>query len=179
MADTILIWTDGACKGNPGPGGWGATIWKTLQDGSMTHCHDLYGGSAHTTNNIMELTACIEALKSLAGDYIVTLYTDSKYVKEGISLWIWAWRRNGWVTKQNTAVCNKDLWIELFDLAKRYCVKFHWVKGHSDNELNWRADALANIGCEFAKIQDYKLAYSKDDLAQIVFNPAKEMRDSK
>ncbi len=137
---TVTIHTDGACKGNPGPGGWGALLeWGG-------HEKELSGGEAHTTNNRMELTAVIRALESLRRRCEVDLYTDSQYVKNGISTWIHGWKRNGWKTSDRKAVKNVELWRELDALAERHHIRWHWVKGHSNHAGNDRADALANRG---------------------------------
>jgi len=140
MTGTVTIYTDGACKGNPGPGGWGALlVWGD-------HEKELFGGEPATTNNRMELTAVIRALESLKRRCDVELYTDSQYVQNGIRTWIHVWKRNGWKTADRKAVKNDDLWRELDALAGRHRVRWHWVKGHSDHQLNDRADALANRG---------------------------------
>jgi ribonuclease HI len=140
MSSPVVIYTDGACKGNPGPGGWGALLaW----DG---HERELCGGEHHTTNNRMELTAVIKALESLKRSCDVELYTDSQYVKQGIERWIHGWKRNGWLTSDRKPVKNAELWRELEQLAARHRVQWHWVRGHDDNPGNTRADALANRG---------------------------------
>jgi ribonuclease HI len=138
--NTVVIYTDGACKGNPGPGGWGAL----LRAGA--HERELFGGEAHTTNNRMELTAVIRALQSLTRPCPVEIYTDSQYVKNGIETWIHGWRRNGWKTADKKPVKNEDLWRELSALAAQHQVTWHWVKGHADSAGNLRADELANRG---------------------------------
>ena len=136
----VSIYTDGACKGNPGPGGWGAlVVWRDREK-------ELFGGDPATTNNRMELTAVIRALDSLTRSCAVELYTDSQYVKNGIESWIHGWKRNGWKTADRKAVKNAELWRELDTLAARHHVRWHWVKGHSDHPGNERADALANRG---------------------------------
>jgi len=140
MTERVAIHTDGACKGNPGPGGWGALLeWGGREK-------ELYGGEAHTTNNRMELTAVIRALASLTRDCDVDLYTDSQYVKNGIESWIHGWKRNGWKTADRKPVKNAELWRELDQLAGRHRIRWHWVKGHNDHAGNERADALANRG---------------------------------
>ena len=141
----IVIHTDGACKGNPGVGGWGAL----LESGE--HVTDLFGGEAHTTNNRMEPTAVIRALESLKRRSEVDLYTDSQYVKNGIESWIHGWRRNGWKTSHKKDVRNADLWRELGDQVARHDITWHWVRGHADNPGNTRADALANQGVAAAR----------------------------
>jgi len=139
---SVVIYTDGACKGNPGPGGWGAL----LRSGS--HERELFGGEAHTTNNRMELTAVIRALDSLKRSCAVDLFTDSQYVKNGIETWIRNWRRNGWKTADKKPVKNEDLWRALDEAVARHEVKWHWVKGHAEDVDNERADALANRGVD-------------------------------
>jgi ribonuclease HI len=136
----VTVYTDGACKGNPGPGGWGA--WLSC-DG---HDKELSGGEALTTNNRMELTAVIEALASLKRTCEVTLFTDSQYVRKGITEWIHNWKRRGWKTADNKPVKNADLWQRLETLASVHHIEWRWVKGHSGDPGNERADALANRG---------------------------------
>ena len=136
----IHVYTDGACKGNPGPGGWGALV---VADGRE---RELYGGERATTNNRMELTAVIRALESLDAASEVELHTDSQYVKNGIETWIHGWKRNGWKTAERKAVKNDDLWRELDALVQRHTIRWHWVKGHADTPGNVHADALANRG---------------------------------
>jgi ribonuclease HI len=137
---SVAIYTDGACKGNPGPGGWGALlVWGD-------HERELFGGEPATTNNRMELLAVIRALESLRRRCEIDLYTDSQYVKNGIQSWIHAWKRNGWKTADRKPVKNAELWRELDDLAAKHDVRWHWVRGHSDHPGNERADALANRG---------------------------------
>jgi ribonuclease HI len=136
----VVIHTDGACKGNPGPGGWGALVDR---DGRV---EELSGGELATTNNRMEMTAVIRALESLSPGTIVELYTDSQYVKNGIETWIHGWKKNGWKTADRKPVKNADLWRELDALAARHRISWHWVRGHNDHPGNERADALANEG---------------------------------
>lgn len=136
----VEIWTDGACKGNPGPGGWG--VW--LRSG--THEKELFGGEKLTTNNRMELTAVIEALSSLKRTCEVTVHTDSEYVRKGITEWIHGWERRGWKTADGKPVKNAELWRRLDALRKLHHVQWRWVKGHAGNVGNERADALANRG---------------------------------
>ena len=140
MRARVAIYTDGACKGNPGPGGWGALLQYRGRE------RELYGGEAATTNNRMELTAVIRALETLKRRSDVALYTDSQYVKNGIETWIHAWKRNGWRTSDRKSVKNADLWLELERLAGEHDIEWHWVKGHADTEGNHRADELANRG---------------------------------
>jgi ribonuclease HI len=139
---TVEIYADGACKGNPGPGGWGVFMR------AGAHEKELWGGERDTTNNRMELTAVIRALEALKRPVPVKLYTDSKYVQQGISAWIHNWKRNGWRTADKKPVKNADLWQELDVLAKQFQVEWTWVKGHAGNPGNERADELANRGIE-------------------------------
>ena len=143
--NTIKIFTDGACKGNPGLGGWGALI---LENGEET---EIYGGSFNTTNNKMELTATIEALKYFKNSKIIDLYTDSKYVKNGITEWINNWKINGWKNAAKKSVKNSELWKELDQLTSYHKVSWYWVKGHSNHRENDIADALANKGIDELK----------------------------
>ena len=138
----VTIYTDGACKGNPGPGGWGA--W--LATGG--HEKDLCGGEKLTTNNRMELTAVIEALASLKRSCEVTIYTDSEYVRKGITEWIHGWKQRSWKTADRKPVKNAELWQRLDALRALHAVDWRWVKGHSGDPGNERADALANKGAE-------------------------------
>ena len=135
---TVTLYTDGACSGNPGPGGWGAI----LCDGE--HELSLSGGEAHTTNNRMELTAVIEGLKKLKEPCIVELYSDSKYVIDALSKgWAWGWKKKGWVKSDKKPALNPDLWDVLLALVQTHEVHYHWVKGHADNAYNNRCDAMA------------------------------------
>jgi len=134
----IEAYTDGACRGNPGPGGWGAI----LRYGD--HEKELKGGEAETTNNRMELTAAIRALEALRRPCEVDLYTDSQYLRLGITQWMQGWKKNGWKTSGKKPVKNQDLWQALEAAAARHEVRWHWVKGHSGHPENERADALAN-----------------------------------
>ncbi len=136
----VTIYTDGACKGNPGPGGWGALLVFGDRE------REIFGGEAATTNNRMELTAVIRALESLRRACDVELYTDSQYVKNGFQSWIHTWKRNGWKTADRKPVKNADLWRELDTMAARHRIRWHWVRGHADDPGNVRADALANRG---------------------------------
>jgi len=139
---TVEIFTDGACKGNPGPGGWGALLRYQGTEKS------LYGGEAHTTNNRMELRAAIEALASLKEPCEVALTTDSQYVRQGITEWIVNWKKRGWRTASKEPVKNVDLWQALDEQCQRHQVKWHWIKGHSGHRENEMADVLANRGIE-------------------------------
>jgi ribonuclease HI len=136
----IDIYTDGACKGNPGPGGWGAYLI------SGAHEKEIFGGEAETTNNRMELTAVIEALRMLKNPSKIRLFIDSQYVKNGINLWISNWKRTGWKTSNKKPVKNVDLWMVLDELVPRHEIEWIWVKGHAGNLGNERADDLANRG---------------------------------
>lgn len=133
----VEIFTDGACKGNPGPGGWGAILRSNGKE------RELSGGEVPTTNNRMELMAAIEALKALKKPCHVQLWTDSNYVRDGITKWIHGWRRNGWRTADRKPVKNAELWQELLEAASRHEVNWHWVRGHSGHPENDRVDALA------------------------------------
>jgi ribonuclease HI len=141
----VKIWTDGACSGNPGPGGWGVLLL------AGTRRKELFGGDPDTTNNRMELMAAIEALKALKKASAVTLHTDSTYVKDGLTKWIHGWKKNGWKTAAKKPVKNKDLWIALDDACQRHEIKWVWVKGHAGDEGNEKADELARRGAEEAR----------------------------
>jgi ribonuclease HI len=145
MMDRIEIWTDGACSGNPGPGGWGVLL---RAGGKET---ELYGGDPATTNNKMELMAAIVALESQPRGAEVILHTDSQYVKDGLTKWILGWKRNGWKTADKKPVKNQDLWMRLDLAASAHKVDWRWVKGHSGHAENDRADALARKGCDEAR----------------------------
>ncbi len=138
----VEIFTDGACSGNPGPGGWGAI----LRAGE--HEREMWGGDSETTNNRMELMAAIEALEALKGPSTVDLHTDSTYVKDGITKWIYNWQRNGWKTAAKKPVKNVDLWQRLQEAMARHEISWHWVKGHAGHPENERADELARRGIE-------------------------------
>ena len=140
----VEIWSDGACRGNPGPGGWGALLRANGVE------KELYGGEAGTTNNRMELMAAIRGLEALKRPSRVRLYTDSIYVMKGITAWIHAWKRKGWRTADKKPVKNEDLWRELDRLAAQHRVEWQWVKGHSGHPENERADQLANKGIPVA-----------------------------
>jgi ribonuclease HI len=141
-AEQVIIYTDGGCRGNPGPGGWGVLmIYNEIEK-------ELYGGENDTTNNRMELTAAIKALDALKRPCQVVLYTDSKYVKDGVTSWIHNWRKRGWKTANKQAVKNADLWKELDAIANKHQVDWRWVKGHDGNPGNERADTLANRGID-------------------------------
>lgn len=136
----VVIYTDGACKGNPGPGGWGVVLR------SGAHEKELFGGERSTTNNRMELTAVIEALASLKRSCDVAIYTDSEYVRKGITEWIHGWKQRGWKTADRKPVKNAELWQRLEALAALHRVEWHWVRGHNGDPGNERADELANQG---------------------------------
>ena len=144
QAKAIHIYTAGACKGNPGPGGWGALLRFNGEE------RELFGGEASTTNNRMELTAVIEALGALKRPSHVMLHTDSQYVQKGITEWIHGWKARGWRTASKEPVKNVDLWKRLDEAAARHDIHWIWVKGHAGHEGNERADALANKGVEAA-----------------------------
>jgi ribonuclease HI len=140
MTERVTIYTDGACSGNPGPGGWGAILSFGDQE------KELMGGEAHTTNNRMELTAAISALEALKRACSVDLHTDSEYVKNGITTWIKSWKKNGWRTADKKPVKNVDLWQRLDAALTNHQVRWHWVKGHAGHAMNERADQLARDG---------------------------------
>jgi ribonuclease HI len=137
MSERVAIWTDGACSGNPGPGGWAAI----LRYGSREK--ELSGGEVLTTNNRMELLAAISALEALSRSCPVDLYTDSQYLRRGVTEWLKNWKKNGWRTADRKPVKNEDLWRRLDEAAHRHAVAWKWVRGHADDEMNHRADALA------------------------------------
>nr|WP_218964676.1 ribonuclease HI [Snodgrassella alvi] len=141
----VTLYTDGACKGNPGVGGWGAF----LQSGH--HSKELFGGEANTTNNRMELTAVIQGLAALKRPCIVNIYTDSQYVKKGMQEWIHNWKARGWKTAANQPVKNVELWQALDAEVNKHQVHWHWVKGHAGHSGNEKADELANRGVELVK----------------------------
>ena len=138
----VEVYADGACKGNPGPGGWGVLL---IEAGSE---RELHGGEPATTNNRMELTAVIRALESLTRACEVDVYTDSQYVQKGMTEWLAAWKRRGWRTADRQPVKNEDLWRHLDDEARHHKVEWHWVRGHAGHPGNERADALANLGVD-------------------------------
>lgn len=142
----VEIFTDGACRGNPGPGGWAALLRTGARE------RELAGGETLTTNNRMELTAAIRALEVLKKPCRVALHTDSQYVREGITKWIHGWRRNGWRTADRKPVKNAELWQALLDAAERHRVEWHWVKGHSGHPENDRVDALACAAADAQRI---------------------------
>lgn len=143
----IIIYTDGACSGNPGPGGWGAYLTYGK------YSKKIYGHESHTTNNRMELLAAIKALEALVKPSEVILYTDSIYLKNGITTWIQNWLKNNWITSNKELVKNVDLWQTLYSLTQKHQITWRWVKGHSDDIGNQIADELASRGREIAKCQ--------------------------
>ncbi|MGH8715286.1 MAG: ribonuclease HI [Burkholderiales bacterium] len=148
MLDTVEIYTDGACKGNPGIGGWGALLKYSGRT------RELFGGEALTTNNRMELTAVIKALAALKRTCKVKLHTDSRYVQQGISEWIHDWKKRGWRTADKKPVKNDDLWKRLDELASKHQIEWVWVEGHAGDEGNEHADSLANLGVESVMVKE-------------------------
>ena len=142
MTKRVTIYTDGACRGNPGPGGWGALLSYN------GHERELFGGEANTTNNRMELTAAIRALEALSRACAIDLYTDSTYVRQGIMAWMHNWKKNGWKTAAKKPVKNAELWQALDAACQRHDIEWHWVKGHSGDPGNEAADRLANRGID-------------------------------
>ena len=142
MTDAVIIYTDGACRGNPGPGGWGVIL------NYKGKIKELYGAEMHTTNNRMELMAAIQALESLTRPCLVQLNSDSSYVLKGITEWMPNWKKRGWKTAAKTPVKNEDLWRRLDAALAKHKIEWKWVKGHSGDTGNDRADALANLGIE-------------------------------
>jgi ribonuclease HI len=140
MSGRVSIWTDGACSGNPGPGGWGAVLRYGERE------KELKGGEPLTTNNRMELTAAIAALETLTRPCIVALHTDSQYLRGGVTGWLATWKRNGWRTSDKKPVKNEDLWRRLDDAVARHDIDWLWVRGHAGDPLNERADELAREG---------------------------------
>jgi ribonuclease HI len=140
--ESVEVYADGACRGNPGPGGWGVLLRAKGVE------KELFGGEPHTTNNRMELTAVIRALEALKRPCTIRVYTDSQYVQKGISEWISAWKRRGWRTADKKPVKNVDLWERLDALVSTHDIEWHWVRGHAGHDDNERADALANRGID-------------------------------
>jgi ribonuclease HI len=140
--ERVVVYTDGACSGNPGPGGWGAILAYRGKE------RELWGGEADTTNNRMELTAAIKALEALKRPMTVEIHTDSQYLRDGITRWMHGWKRNGWKTASKQPVKNQELWRELDRLAHVHDIDWHWVKGHAGHPENERADALARRGID-------------------------------
>ena len=141
----LFAWTDGACSGNPGPGGWGV-LMRAMDGGTVVKERELAGGEALTTNNRMELMAAISALEVLARPSTITITTDSAYVKNGVTQWIHGWKRNGWKTADRKPVKNVELWQRLDDAQRRHSVTWAWIKGHAGHPKNERADELARGG---------------------------------
>jgi len=145
VSDTVELYTDGACSGNPGPGGWGCILrFKGVEK-------ELCGGEPDTTNNRMEMKAVISGLEALKRTCTIDVYTDSQYVQKGITEWIWGWKKRGWKTADNKPVKNADLWQELDALVRKHKVSWHWVKGHAGHPENERADELARKGLQEAR----------------------------
>ncbi|MBW4707276.1 ribonuclease HI [Roseobacter sp. YSTF-M11] len=141
----LFAYTDGACSGNPGPGGWGV-LMRAMEGDTVIKERELKGGEAETTNNRMELLAAINALESLSRSSTITIVTDSNYVKNGITSWIFGWKKNGWKNAAKKPVANAGLWQRLDAANARHDVTWHWVKGHAGHPENERADALARAG---------------------------------
>lgn len=145
LTSAVTIYTDGACSGNPGPGGWGAILISGERE------RELWGGEGHTTNNRMEMMAAIQALEALTRPCKVELHTDSQYLRQGITEWISGWKARGWKTAAKAPVKNEDLWRRLDEARARHDVSWRWVKGHAGHPLNERADGLAGRGCAEAR----------------------------
>lgn len=154
MAD-LFAWTDGACSGNPGPGGWGVLL-RAIDGGAVVKQRELQGGAAETTNNRMELMAAISALEVLERESAITIITDSAYVKNGVTGWIHGWKRNGWKTSANKPVANVELWQRLDTAQARHRVTWEWIKGHAGHPENERADELARAGMKPFKPVSFK-----------------------
>jgi ribonuclease HI len=155
---SVTVYSDGACSGNPGPGGWGAILI------SGEHRKELYGGEPQTTNNRMELLAAISALEALKRPSVVELHTDSQYLRNGITAWIHGWKKNGWKTADRKPVKNAELWQRLDALRARHEVRFHWVKGHAGHAENERADELAREGMKpFRKLRSAGASRPEED----------------
>ena len=146
MSD-LFAWTDGACSGNPGPGGWGV-LMRAMKDGEVAKERELKGGEPDTTNNRMELMAAIAALEALTRPSTITITTDSAYVKNGVTGWIHGWKKNGWRTAARKPVKNEDLWRRLDEAQSRHSVRWEWIKGHAGHAENEHADELARAGME-------------------------------
>ena len=151
MNDDVIIFTDGACSGNPGPGGWGAILTARGKE------RELCGGEAHTTNNRMEMTAAIRALEALTRPCRVELHTDSQYLRQGITEWLAGWKARAWRTADKKPVKNEDLWRELDAARARHQVDWRWVKGHAGHPMNERADALARKGLQEARAREREI----------------------
>ncbi|RJE89398.1 ribonuclease HI [Paracoccus onubensis] len=144
---TLFAWTDGACSGNPGPGGWGVLL-RAMEGDRIVKQRELQGGEAATTNNRMELMAAISALEALTRPSEITVITDSAYVKNGVTQWLHGWKRNGWRTAGRKPVKNEELWRRLDEAQARHRVEWQWIKGHAGHAENERADELARAGME-------------------------------
>ena len=142
MKNIVTIYTDGSCKGNPGPGGWAAVLQYQNNE------KEISGFEPDTTNNRMELKAAVEALRALKRSCTVEVYTDSQYVRQGMTAWIFNWRKNGWKSADKKPIKNQDLWVELDDLSRQHDVQWHWVKGHNGHPMNERVDELARRAVE-------------------------------
>ena len=164
----VVIYTDGACSGNPGPGGWGAI----LAFGDRTK--ELMGGEAHTTNNRMELMGAISALEALKRPCLVDIYTDSQYLRDGIMKWIHGWKRNGWKTADKKPVKNVDLWKRLDEALGRHRIQWHWVRGHAGQAQNERADQLARDG--IAAVRSGAIGALTPSPSDVVSEPATRKR---
>ena len=151
MSDDVTIYTDGACSGNPGPGGWGAILT------AGAHMREISGGEPNTTNNRMEMMAAIRALEALKRPCRVALHTDSQYLRQGITEWLSGWKARGWRTASKSPVKNEDLWRELDAARARHTVSWHWVKGHAGHPMNERADALARLGLKEARAREREI----------------------
>jgi ribonuclease HI len=151
VAVELFAYTDGACSGNPGPGGWGALL-VAREDGRVVRTRELSGGEALTTNNRMELMAAIAALEALARPTAITVVTDSNYLRDGITRWLPGWKRNGWMTSARKPVKNDDLWRRLDVAAARHDVAWQWVRGHAGHPENEAADALARAGMSLFRL---------------------------
>lgn len=159
----VIIHTDGGCRGNPGPGGWAATL------DYGTHHREISGGAPATTNNRMELQAAIEAFDALKEECEIDFYTDSEYLRNGMTTWLASWKRNGWKTKSKKPVKNEDLWRKLDSLASKHHVNWHWLKGHNGHAGNERCDKLANIEMEKI-VRDYTPSELKAMLKEFAQN---------
>ena len=146
----VKVFTDGACSGNPGPGGWGAVL-KALKNGEIVSEKEIHGGEEITTNNRMELTAAIKGLESLTKQSEVTIITDSKYLKDGMTKWINKWISNNWRSSTNKEIKNLDLWKTIYTLSQFHEVRWEWVKGHNSHKDNEKADYLARLGMSLFK----------------------------
>jgi ribonuclease HI len=161
LTPPVVIWTDGACSGNPGPGGWGAILRYGASE------KDLCGGEALTTNNRMELTAAISALEALKRRSTVELHTDSQYLRDGVTAWMGNWKRNGWRTRDRKPVKNEDLWRRLDEAAERHEIDWRWVRGHAGDVMNERVDALARGALERRRKTSAEGTHGADGAAKL------------